>query len=193
MSHIDQKVDALKSILKGNTPDKKLQFQGGVTADKITEVKIGDTWTDSDGKVWEKTSYGKTSVTKTQAARTPLFCPQCGGVMAGSANSKIWYIKGKCIKCVTDEETQMRIDGTWKQYERTILEDRIRGHVRELRSGMEEYIEETLNAQFVQEDGEIEQWSTTQTAASLRTKLEVEINEYECKVLAQLDQDYPAQ
>src|SRR6202020_2911227 len=53
-------LDMVNSYLKGDRPITQV---GYTEAEDLTNHKIGETWTDSQGKTWQKTEYGKTAAT----------------------------------------------------------------------------------------------------------------------------------
>jgi hypothetical protein len=78
----------------------------------------GDIWEDADGKKWTVKNGVTQSISKLDFARTPLFCPVCEKSMGHWLDTKFWRLRGKCHDCVLKEETQMRLEGKWEQYER---------------------------------------------------------------------------
>ena len=78
--------------------------------------KEGEVW-EEDEKKWTIKDGIKQSISKLEDARMPMFCPQCGKTMSGWLNTKFWRLRGKCEDCVLKEETELRINGEWEQYE----------------------------------------------------------------------------
>ena len=74
--------------------------------------KIGDRWTDADGKEWEKTIYGRASIKKTP--NTGLFSKQCKDCKKNCSVKKIdkdtWMRMGRCMYCQIDFEAKLK---TW--------------------------------------------------------------------------------
>ena len=79
--------------------------------------KEGETWVDSDGKKWEMKNGFPQSISKLQSAKTPWFCPQCQHPLNSNLHLKMFRKKGKCHRCVVEDETQMRMDGTYADHE----------------------------------------------------------------------------
>ena len=94
--------------------DEKIVFGYAPTKKKRKE---GETWTDADEKQWIVKDGLVQSVSKLQSARTPMFCPSCSKIMTNRLDEKYWRMRDKCMDCVIKDETQMRVDGTWKQFE----------------------------------------------------------------------------
>ena len=83
--------------------------------------KEGDMWEDNDGRKWTIKNGIKQTVTKLDSAKTPWFCPQCQKSMSHRFDTKFWRIRGKCMDCVVKEETEIRRQGKWKEYEESIM------------------------------------------------------------------------
>jgi len=97
--------------------------------------KEGEVWKDIDGKEWTIKNGIRQSVTKMDDAKMPWFCPECEKVMNHRFDTKFWRIRGKCMDCVVKDETEMRRNGTWKEYE----QEKVRANYR---SALVDYIEE---------------------------------------------------
>lgn len=97
--------------------------------------KEGEVWKDIDGREWTVKNGIRQSVTKLDDAKMPWFCPECEKAMNHRFDTKFWRIRGKCMDCVVKDETEMRRNGTWKEYE----QEKIRANYR---SALIDYIEE---------------------------------------------------
>ena len=94
--------EALKSILRGETPEKRVMV--GYNADK------GE---DKNGKTIES------HLTKVmQEARMPWFCPECDKVMKHRLDDKMWRLFGQCFDCQVKMENKKRIEGTYDEWAR---------------------------------------------------------------------------
>jgi hypothetical protein len=85
------------------------------SGNKSVTREDGETWTDVDGKEWVQEGKYAQSVSKLIDAKTPWWCPVCGSTLK-DIDVKFYRLRGKCHGCVVKEETEMRIDGTWKDY-----------------------------------------------------------------------------
>jgi hypothetical protein len=81
--------------------------------------KEGDIWTDADDRKWTIKNGIRQTITKLDTAKTPWFCPACEKSMSHRLDTKYWTIRGKCMECVIKDETEMRRQGTWKEYEQS--------------------------------------------------------------------------
>lgn len=86
----------------------------------------GEQWKDDNGKEWEMKDGFSRSIPKLQGAKTPWWCPQCTKPLNTKMHVKMWRIRQKCHRCVLEEETTMRLDGTYADYEsRKTFENKI--------------------------------------------------------------------
>ena len=83
--------------------------------------KEGDVWEDASGKQWTVKNGIKQSVTKLDSAKTPFWCPRCSKPLNHRFDVKFWRIRGHCMDCVIKDETEIRRQGKWKEYEQKIM------------------------------------------------------------------------
>lgn len=147
---------------------------------------VGEQWTDVNGKVWEKTSYGKKSVPKviTALKETNPRCKACGKeIDYGHRYNVTTYGQNKmCFDCTIELDTQRKLNGTFKDYEKLFVFKKQRDYVNEvleqLREGVNYLTEEGDKMEFVNEFGDIEKWSGL-NVNKLREEMETEIKEGE--------------
>ena len=115
----------------------KIQDQLNKYADKVvvsqytpqrhSENRVeGERWKDADGKEWELKNGIAQSIVKLQDAKTPWWCPKCTLPLKTELDVKMWRRRGKCHECVLKEETVMRLEGTFDDYQdRKMLENKM--------------------------------------------------------------------
>ena len=62
-----------------------------------------------------------------------------------------------CFDCVIDFEADLKKQGKWEEYERSIKNDEIDNKIKEFKLWIKEKLEEG-NDSFVSESGEVEKW-----------------------------------
>ena len=77
--------------------------------------------------------------------------------MKRQQDTKMYNIHKKCLDCVVEMEHKMRIEGTYKEYEKNALANNIDDYVDHLESYLMEALN-TSNDQFISERGEVERW-----------------------------------
>jgi hypothetical protein len=83
--------------------------------------KEGDVWEDASGKQWTIKNGIRQSVTKLDDAKTPWWCPRCSKPLNHRYDIKFWRIRGHCMDCVIKDETEIRRQGKWEEYERKLM------------------------------------------------------------------------
>ena len=76
----------------------------------------GDVW-DENGKTWTIKNGIKRTVRKTDNVTTPLLCPNCSKPMKHHLDKKMYGIHQMCLYCVTDMESQLKMNGEYEAYE----------------------------------------------------------------------------
>jgi hypothetical protein len=118
---------AIQSILDGKEPEKRIMvgYQGDT---------IGLTETEKEER---KVSSERANVLK--EARMPWFCPECKKIMKTRLDTKFYYLQSRCYDCVVKEETKMRINGTYEEYEEIKVRENKRSYIKDLKQTIEEW------------------------------------------------------
>lgn len=104
---------------KLNKDEKRLVF--GWRGEAEPTRKEGDVWEEADGRKWTIKNGIRQNVTKLDSAKTPYWCPRCSKPLNHKFDIKFWRIRGHCMDCVIKDETEMRRQGTWEEYERKVM------------------------------------------------------------------------
>ena len=102
-----------------NKGDNRLVF--GWRGEAEPTRKEGDVWEDSSGKKWTIKNGVRQNVTKLDTAKTPFWCPECSKPLNHRWDMKFWRIRGKCMDCVAKDETKIRREGKYRDYERQVM------------------------------------------------------------------------
>ncbi len=138
---------------------KKTGTQVGYT--KKQELhKEGDIWTEND-RTYKmengiKISFSKLDIIK-KALQLPLACPCCNKQMKKTLDKRFYPIHKKCFDCVVNYETQLRIDGKYDEYVKTIVNSNASIFVKDLETELTAILNEEMET-FVSEDGDVESW-----------------------------------
>ena len=143
---------------------------------KITR-REGERWVDGNGKNWVMSDGIAQSISTTQDARMPIWCPSCKKPMNGTYDKKFYWLRGHCLNCNIDRDGEMiaKNDGTWEKYQHEImtanevamLKDKIAEHL--------DYIRTFSTPQAHFDDGRWEELATRQDFSMLFEKLEADI------------------
>lgn len=157
-------IDIVKSYVAGERPFVKVGYTGDIN--KYIIRKEGETWTDSSGKNW----IHKNGVTKTVTRVMDIIreeinqkCTECKcEIRWGSRHdSKIHAKTGMCMDCLIKAETQLRVEGKYKAYEKKKMLSNELAHLKSLKKHIEDsktYLEEHKVFTFVNSNGLVEEW-----------------------------------
>ena len=98
--------EAMQSILRGETPEKRI-FVSQVDLEFKKKLQ-------KEKDIEQKRINEKLEVTK--EARMPWFCPECDKVMKYSLDDKMWRLYRQCFNCQIKIENKMRINGTYDKW-----------------------------------------------------------------------------
>ena len=140
----------------------KTQSQVGYSKEYI-ERNEGDIW-EENSKTWTIKNGIKMTVSKLddikKILQLPLVCPKCSKHMKNfELNKKMYSIHKMCFDCVIEFETKLKMLGTYKEYERNIIDKGLDVYIKELEDFLLELALNDNNESFVTEAGDIEKWS----------------------------------
>lgn len=156
--------------------------------DKLREEqarKVGDRWEDDNGKIWEKTTYGKKSIPKvlTALAESNPKCSACQKEIHHTHrhDNSAYRNTKMCFDCMIELDTQRRINGTYNDYATVFVlkkqKDYVIDMLEQLRSSYDSIGNKDV-MEFINEFGDREQWSGLDTK-KLKEELQKDINEGE--------------
>tara|TARA_R110001592_G_scaffold87117_5_gene257314 strand:- start:35370 stop:35984 length:615 start_codon:yes stop_codon:yes gene_type:complete len=156
-------IKAVKEMLEGK---HKTQTKKTVSFDKNKEVvkrNAGDVWTDEDGQKWEQKRGYKVKLGKLHKLRDDLKkfpnCRKdvCTCTDAGQVDLKMKAYHGMCLDCVIDMEHQLKMDGTYDEYEKKKLLANAEAWLKQAEIE-KDILKYSIEANFINEDGSIEKW-----------------------------------
>lgn len=158
-------IDIVRDYLAGERPYIKVGYTGDIN--KYIIRKVGEKWTDANGKEWEQKEYGPAAVTRvTDIIREEMEekCECCNReIRWGSRQDrKMFYRTKKCLDCTVEEETQLRLKGKFKLYETKKLIENELSYLSDIRTKLKEskeYLETHKEIQFPNGNGIMETWS----------------------------------
>lgn len=156
-----------------------LIVQGGVRGKTvpITKREIGEEWEDSKGFIWQQKNGYKIRCTKMgktiREARSLNNQCKCGQTMEwGDKLDKKFYNKtGKCVDCLLEFETILRVNGNFQYYELKKLIRNQNAQLKELKNdliGYLEYLKTDKILQFVHETGHVDEWANTEQKTMIK-------------------------
>lgn len=168
-----------------------ISFSG---ADKeIIKRKVGEKWTDDDGKSWEQLEAGKvqTSELGDIMAETRAYLDKlntcksdnCKTIKVGRVDKKLISKTGYCLHCLTLREAQIKLDGLWEAYEDYKVFSNMIAHGNDIVAQFKQaYRDAKQTYEVVQEDGKIETWSMERDVEELKAEILLEIVKFEGEI-----------
>jgi hypothetical protein len=153
-------VQRIRNLLSGKQGEAT-QTQVGYTTKQIDRNE-GDVW-EEFGRKWTVRNGIKMSVTKLDRAKkavfTPLLCPSCSKPMKTEHDKRMFTLHKTCFDCVIKMETQLKVEGKYKEYEKGIVKANANFMLDEFVSGFDSFLDSMdSNNGFVTEQGDIEDW-----------------------------------
>jgi hypothetical protein len=168
-----------------------ISFSG---ADKeIIKRKVGEKWTDGDGKSWEQLEAGKvqTSELGDIMAETRAYLDKlntcksdnCKTIKIGRVDKKLISKTGYCLHCLSLREAQIKYDGLWKEYEDYKIYSNMIAHGKDVIAQFQQaYNDAKQTYEVVQEDGKIETWSMERDVNELKAEIMMDIVNFEKEI-----------
>jgi hypothetical protein len=180
-------------VLTGGEYEKNTQISFSGADKEIIKRKVGDKWTDDDGKSWEQYEGGKiqTSELGDIMAETRAYLDalnrcksdNCKTIKIGRVDKKLISKTGYCLHCLTIREAQIKVDGLWEAYEDyKIYSNMIAYGIDVVSQFKQAYRDAKQTYEVVQEDGKLETWSMERDVEELKAEILLEIVKFEGEI-----------
>ena len=157
---------------------------------EIIKRKVGEKWTDGDGKSWEQTEGGRIEFSELgdimADARAYLdklnSCKSnnCKTIKVGRVDKKLISKTGYCLHCLTIKESQIKVDGLWEAYEDYKIFSNMIAYGSDIVAQFQQaYNDAKQTYEVVQEDGTIEKWSMERDVTELKAEILTDITKFE--------------
>ena len=186
-------IKAVKEMIAGN---HRTQTKNTVAFDAEKEFikrEVGDQWNDDEGNVWEqkkgyKIKLGKLSELRSEINTFPKCSKEVCTCMTPNRNDlKMKSIHGMCLDCVISMEHQMKIDGTYGEYERKKKLENAKAWLTQAELE-KDTIKLAMKARFVNEDGSLEDWDGG-SWEEIEEKIETEFQNFKETFIQKLETD----
>lgn len=162
----------------------KLSMSDIKKSDKHRE--IGEVWEDEDGFIWEQKKFGKikkSKMTDTMSEARKYLQKQkecknedCDKKKYGYTDKKLINKTGYCSKCLAIKETPIRQDGLYEEYSKYRIYTNMAAEGTEILEQMNRALDEVTNVhQFINDEGEIEEWESNKSVQELKEELKEDI------------------
>ena len=132
MNEHQRHVKARESILRGETPEKRIFVH---MADLEEKKKRED-----EIKADRERKNDKMDALKD--AKTPWFCPECDKVMKSHLDDKMYRLHNHCFDCQVKFENKLRIEGKYEEWEeKKVLNNKL-SYIRDQIESIEDWKDE---------------------------------------------------
>ncbi len=121
--------EVLKSIIRGETPEKRIF------------VAMGDREHEKERKKEREEERKRMNEISEvmQEARMPWFCPECKKIMKSHLDDKVWWLYKHCFDCQIQFENKLAIEGKYEGWKnKNELEYRL-SYIKDVIEGIKEY------------------------------------------------------
>jgi len=180
-------------VLTGGEYEKTTQISFSGADKEIIKRKVGEKWTDGNGKSWEQTEGGRIEFSELgdimAEARAYLdklnTCKSdnCKTIKVGRVDKKLISKTGYCLHCLTIRESQIKLDGLWDAYEDYKIFSNMIAYGNDVVAQFKQaYRDAKQTYEVVQEDGKIEKWSMERDVEELKAEILLEIVKFEGEI-----------
>ena len=152
--------------------------------------KVGERWTDENGKSWEQHEGGRIEVSELGdimaetraylAALNTCKSDKCKTIKYGRVDKKLISKTGYCLHCLTLKEAQIKLDGLWEAYEDYKVYNNMISYGKDIVSQFQQaYNDAKQEYEVVNEDGTIEKWSMERDVNELKAEILADITKFE--------------
>ena len=106
----------VQDMLDGNFQTKIQVGEGSVGNDPNDGHKVGDIWTDSDGKKWEQKDGYRVNISKLANAGIADQCSDCNKYIVAGWDKDIYRWNGRCYYCQIDFEAELKGTGKFDEW-----------------------------------------------------------------------------
>ncbi len=139
MNEHERHVKARESILRGETPEKRIFVH---MADLEEKKKRED-----EIKADRERKNDKMEALKD--AKMPWFCPECDKVMKSRLDDKMYRLYNHCFDCQVKFENKLRIEGKYEEWEEKKVLNNQLSYIKDQIQSVEDWVDETENSPTV--------------------------------------------
>ena len=156
-------IKAVKEMIAGNHRTQTKNTVSFGEGKDFIKREVGQQWLDDDGNTWEQKKGYKVKLGKLSELRTDVQtfsnCSKetCTCLTPSRNDLKMKVIHDMCFNCVISMEHQLRIDGTYDEYEKNKILENSKAWLKQAELE-KETIKLAMKARFVNEDGSLEDW-----------------------------------
>ena len=136
MNEHQRHVKARESILKGETPEKRII----VSFEDPKEKK------EREKQIKEERERSNGRIEALQEAKMPWFCPECNKVMKSRLDDKMYRLYNQCFDCQVKFENKLRIEDKYEECEEKKVLNNQLSYIKDQIQSVEDWVDETENS-----------------------------------------------
>ena len=133
MNEHQRHVKARESILRGETPEKRII----VSFEDPKEKK------DRERQIKEEREKSNERVEALKGTKMPWFCPECNKVMKQRLDDKMYRLHNHCFDCQIKFENKLRIDGKYEEWEEKKVLNNQLSYIKDQINSIDDWKDET--------------------------------------------------
>ena len=102
--------------------------------------------------------------------------------MRKQVDKKMWKLRGKCLDCIVEEDTERMKKGTFKSHEKSIVGNNLTTYLGQANDFFDDYIDKLDSKHFVTEQGDVEEWQAGYSKEQLTEMFTAQIKEFKKQV-----------
>ena len=136
MNEHQRHVKARESILKGETPEKRII----VSFEDPKEKK------EREKQIKEERERSNERIDALKEAKMPWFCPECNKVMKQRLDDKMYRLYNHCFDCQIRFETKLRAEGKFEEWEEKKVLNNQLSYIKDQIQSVEDWVDESENS-----------------------------------------------
>jgi hypothetical protein len=176
-------------VLTGGDYDKNTQISFSGADKEIIKRKVGERWTDENGKSWEQHEGGRIEVSELGdiMAETRAYLDRlnsckatdCKTIKLGRIDKKLVSKTGYCANCLAKQEAIIKIDGLWEAYEDYKIYNNMIAYGNDVVAQFQQAYDDVKQTyEVVNEDGTLEKWSMERNVDELKNEILTDITNF---------------
>ena len=136
MNEHQRHVKARESILRGETPEKRIF----VHMEDLEEKKKREDEIKADRELKND------RMDALKGAKTPWFCPECNKVMKQRLDDKMYRLYNHCFDCQVKFENKLRVEGKYDEWEEKKVLNNQLSYIKDQIQSVEDWVDESENS-----------------------------------------------
>lgn len=112
-----------------------------------------------------------------------LKCPVCGNLLSRPQDKKFVRMTGKCMSCKIEEDTSMKLEGTFEEYQFNFMYNNLLAFLNNAEKDIDVLKRALSDAEYVNDDGSVEKWELPYSKEEMEQKIEDDFESFKNDLL----------